>query len=82
MNKTKSDHINELVSIAFALEEKFLLQDEDSENLKKMASLARQGKQESHEFKMLQLSSPSFIDFSDEFKALRSVVKKLKSING
>ena len=79
MAKTKQDYINELVSIAFDFDKKYQLQDERVQDFQKMASLARQGKKESQEFKQLEMRhKATVIDFSTESNAMRRVIKNLK----
>lgn len=79
MAKTKQDYINELVSVAFAYDKKYKLQEERTKDFQKMASLAQQGLKESTEFKQLELKHrATVIDFGDEAKAMRGVIKNLK----
>ena len=79
MAKTKQDYINELVSIAFDYDKKYQLQDERVKDFQKMASLARQDKKESQEFRQLEMKHiATVIDFSNESNAMRRVIKNLK----
>ena len=79
MAKTKQDYINELVSIAFAYDKKYQMQEERTKDFQKMASLARQGKKGSQEFRQLEMKHrATVIDFSNEANAMRRVIKNLK----
>ena len=79
MAKTKQDYINELVSVAFAYDKKYQLQEERTKDFQKMASLARQGKKQSQEFRQLEMKHrATVIDFGNEANAMRRVIKNLK----
>jgi hypothetical protein len=67
MSKKKEDYVNDLVSIAFKMDEKANRQHERTERFRKMASLARQGKKDTQEFKQLEmeLNHPVAFDFDD-----------------
>ena len=79
MAKTKQDYINELVSVAFDFDKKYQLQEQRSKDLQEMASLARQGKKESQEFRRLEMKHrATVIDFSEESNAMRRIIKSLK----
>lgn len=80
MRKSKSDHLHELALIAFKIDDKSALVDKKTERLRRMATLSREDKKDSEEFKMLdrEFKHPTVIDFGDDFSALRKVVKRLR----
>lgn len=79
--KTKEDHLNDLVKLAFKIDDVLQKQQERSERLAKMASLAKQGLKESDEFKKLEreFKTPQFTGPSEELHDLR-FSKKIKKI--
>ena len=78
--KTKEDHLNDLVKLAFKIDDVLQKQQERSERLAKMASLAKKGLKESDEFKKLEreFKIPQFTGPSEELHDLRLIVKKLR----
>lgn len=80
MSKTKQDYINDLVSIAFRMDEKANQQKERTKRAQRMASLARQGLKDSEEFKRLdtEFRHPTVTNFGNEMNDLQRVVKQLK----
>jgi hypothetical protein len=80
MPKTKEDHLNDLAKLAFKIDDVLQKQQERSERLTKMASLARQGLKETPEFKKLEqeFKQPQFTGPSEELHDLRIVVKRLR----
>lgn len=68
-----------LLEIAKRIDAKCRLQEARTEDLRRMALLARQGKKDTPEFKELSLSlkSPSVFAFDDEIAALRKEVQRL-----
>lgn len=80
MSKTKKDYLNDLVLIAFRMDEKASRQHERTKKIQKMASLAKQGLKDTDEFKRLDLEyrQPTATDFGNEMNDLQRVVKQLK----
>jgi len=80
MAKSKDDHIKDLVFVAFRMDEKAELQKQKTQQLQRMATLARGGKKESEEFKSLEreFKHLNVIDFGNEMAELRAIVKRLK----
>lgn len=81
MSKTKQDHLNDLAKVAFRIDEKAARQDKRVEGFKRMATLAREGKKDSQEFKELRSSySNSLVvtDYGDEVRDLRRIVARLR----
>ena len=80
MSKTKQDYLNDLVLIAFKMDEKANRMHERTKRLQRMAILARQGQKESQEFKQLEqeFKHPTVTDFGNEMNDLQRVVKQLK----
>ena len=80
MSKTKQDYQDELVLIAFRMDEKANRQHEKTKQIQRMASLARKGLKDSDEFKALErkYKHPVVTDFGDEMNDLQRVVKQLK----
>lgn len=80
MSKTKQDYLNDLVLIAFRMDEKAKRQHERTKKIQKMASLARQGLKDTDEFKRLDMEyrQPNVTDFGNEMNDLQRVVKQLK----
>lgn len=78
--KTKEDHLNDLVKIAFQIDDVLQKQQEKSDRLKRMASLARQGLKETDEYKKLEqeFQHPQFTGPSEELHDLRIIVKRLR----
>lgn len=78
--KTKEEHLNDLVKLAFKIDDVLQKQQEHSERLAKMARLAKQGLKETPEFKKLEqeFKHPQFTGPSEELHDLRIVVKKLR----
>lgn len=83
MSKTKQDYLNDLVLIAFRMDEKANQQHERTKKVQQMASLARQGLKDSDEFKRLEIEfkHPTVTDFGNEMNDLQRVVKQLKRYN-
>ena len=80
MAKNKKDHVNDLVKIAFRIDEKAALQDKKTADMVRMASLARQGLKDTPEFKELEgmFASPTVVDFGGVIGDLRKVVERLR----
>jgi hypothetical protein len=80
MSKTKQDYLNELVLIAFRMDEKANRQHERTKKIQRMASLAKQGLKDTEEFKRLEMEcrQPTVTDFGNEMNDLQRVVKQLK----
>lgn len=80
MRKTKNDRLNDLVAVAYRMDEKANLMRETTKALQKMALLARKGLKESSEYKQLEMKykHPVVTDFGDEMQDLQRVVKHLK----
>ena len=78
--KTKEEHLNDLVKLAFKIDDVLQKQQEHSERLAKMARLTKQGLKETPEFKKLEqeFKHPQFTGPSEELHDLRIVVKKLR----
>lgn len=80
MSKTKQDYLNELVLVAFKMDEKANRQHERTKIIGRMASLAKQGLKDTEEFKRLEMKwkHPVVTDFGNEMDELQHIVKKLK----
>lgn len=79
MRKTKNDHLNDLVAVAYRMDEKANRMRENTKGLQKMALLARKGLKESNEYKQLEMKYKHHVtDFGDEMQDLQRVVKHLK----
>lgn len=80
MSKTKQDYLNDLVLIAFRMDEKANRQHERTKKIQRMAALAKQGLKDSEEFKRLgmEYKQPTVTDFGNEMNELQRVVKQLK----
>ena len=80
MSKTKLQHLEDLAIVAFKMDARAALQDKRVEEVQRMASLARQGKKDTAEFKKLQEKHrhPKAIDFGNEMNELRRIVKRLR----
>lgn len=78
--KTKEEHLNDLVKLAFKIDDVLQKQQEHSERLAQMARLSKQGLKETPEFKKLEqeFKQPQFTGPSEELHDLRIVVKKLR----
>ena len=78
--KTKENHLNDLVKLAFKIDDVLQKQQERSERLSQMARLARQGLKDTKEFKDLEreFAYPQFTGPSEELHDLRIIVKKLR----
>lgn len=77
---TKEKLINELVSIAFALDEKASKMNEKTKQLQRMAYLAKQGLKDTQEYKNLEIKfqHPTVTDFGNEINEIQKIVPKLK----
>lgn len=80
MAKTKEEHVKDLVAIVFKIDDILQKQQERSERLSQMASLARKGLKETPEFKKLEqeFKNPQFSGPNEELHDLRQIVKKLR----
>jgi hypothetical protein len=80
MSKTKQDYLNDLVLIAFRMDEKANRQHERTKKIQRMASLAKQGLKDTEEFKRLdrEYRQPTVTDFGNEMNDLQRLVKQLK----
>ena len=80
MSKTKQDYLNDLVLIAFRMDEKANRQHERTKKIQRMAALAKQGLKHSEEIKRLDMEykKPTVTDFGNEMNDLQRVVKQLK----
>ena len=78
--KTKEDHLNDLVNLAFKIDDVLQKQQERSERLAQMARLSKQGLKETSEFKKLEqeFKQPQFTGASEELHDLRIIVKRLR----
>lgn len=78
--KTKEDNLNDLVKLAFKIDDVLQKQQERSERLTQMAKLARQGLKDSEKFKKLEqeFKHPQFTGPSEELHDLRVIVKQLR----
>lgn len=79
----KQDYLKKLVLVSFRIEHKLNLKEQRTNNINKMASLARKGLKDTEEFKILnrKFKQPTVIDFGDELNELKSLVNKLKKYN-
>lgn len=80
MSKTKLDYLNELALIAFDVSDKLELVKKRTEDLQRMAVLAREGKKEGLEYLELErlFSHPSVIPFDDEIQSISRLAKSLR----
>lgn len=80
MKKSRDNYIDDLVSVAFKLDDNFLRQKEKSKELQRMAQLARAGEKDSEEFKTLdrRYKNPTVIDSSNEWEELHRIVTQLR----
>jgi len=80
MSKTKQGYLNDLAIASFHLDNKVEQIHARTREMQKMASLARQGKKDSQEFRDLQgiYRSPSVIPLDDEVKAICKIAKRLR----
>lgn len=78
--KTKEDNLNDLVKLAFKIDDVLQKQEERSEKLNQMAILVRRGLKDSKEFKQLEqeFKHPQFTGPSEELHDLRIIVKRLR----
>lgn len=72
--------IEQLIFVAFKIDDKLNQVKERTEQIKRMASLARQGLKDSDEFKELERKyrHPKVIPFDDEMYELQKIVKLLR----
>jgi len=72
------------VEIAFAIERKYLLSKSKTTDFQRMATLARDGGNESDEFRRLELKykQSSVVDFGDEIIRISRVAEKLRNLIG
>ena len=80
-NKTKQDHLEDLIEIAYRIDNYFQLQQDRSDRLKRMTQLSRQGLKETEEFKILdrEFKNPFFVGNQECFEDLRRKVKQIKN---
>ena len=80
MAKTKQDYVNQLVKLAFRLDEKAAETRAKTSLMQRAAQLARDGKQDTEEFKKLkwEIDHPTVVDSSNEFAELEALVKQLR----
>lgn len=78
--KTKNDYLQDLLLIAIEIDKKLELSDQRTESIQRLASLAKQGTQETDEYKALmsEFRNPRAIDFGNEMAGIRYIVKKLR----
>ena len=79
-NKTKKDHLKELVLIAFKIDDKYNKLKERSANVSWLAELSQQGLQNSDEYRNLTTKVKLNVSFQDELNELHKVVNRLKKI--
>ena len=80
MSDTKKELLDNLVIVAFNIDKKAEIQESKTKDLQRMATLARDGKKDTVEFKQLEAiaNSNTVVDFGDEVSRLRNIVKSLK----
>ncbi len=80
MVKSKQDYLNDLVLVAFEMDDMCAEIEARTKRLSKMASLAREGKKDTQEYKDLEWEAqqPTAFDFGDEMADLRKIVKRLR----
>ena len=78
--KTKNDYLQELLLIAIEIDGKLELSSQRTESIQRLASLAKQGTQETDEYKALmsEFRNPTVISFDSELAGIRYIVKKLR----
>ncbi len=80
MSKRKQDYINQLVKLAFRLDDKATETRAKTARYQRAAQLAREGKQDTEEFKKLkwEIDHPTVVDSSNEYAELEVIVKHLR----
>lgn len=81
-NEKRDKHLEELLLVSIEIDKKVRQQRVHTNNLQKLAFLAREGKTDTKEFKELnqRVHNPTVVDFGDEVAKLCNLVAKINKL--